>query len=86
MSTKQGALLIRPKNNEESEFIGRLIERLGVKSHRLSEEDVLDLGLSLMMRKADRTKVSDDVLPSVDRTLDQQNKEGQGWFPLGIQH
>lgn len=56
MSKKQGALLIRPKNSEESEFIVRLIERLGVKSHKLSEEEVLDLGLSQMMRKADRTK------------------------------
>lgn len=59
MSKKQGALLIGPKNSEESGFIARL----GVKSHKLSEEDVLDLGLSQMMRKADRSKkVSEEAV------------------------
>ena len=63
MAKKQGALLIRPKNAEESEFITRLVDRLGVKSHRLSEDDVLDLGLSMMMRKADKTKkVSEEAV------------------------
>ncbi len=56
MAKKHGALLIRPKSAEESAFILKLIERLGVKSHKLSEDDVLDLGLGMMMRKVDRSK------------------------------
>ncbi len=56
MARKPAALLIRPKNAEESDFIARLIERLGVKSHRLTEDEVLDMGLAMMMRKVDKSK------------------------------
>ena len=63
MAKNPGALLIRPKNAEESDLLARLIERMGMKSHRLSEEDVLDLGLAMMMRKADKTKkVSEETV------------------------
>ena len=56
MSKRTGALLIRPKTAKEKAFIEGLLERLGMASHSLSEDDVLDMGLSLMMRRVDRTK------------------------------
>jgi len=55
--------LIRPKNAEEADLLQRLVLRMGVKSHRLSEDDVLDMGLAILMRKADRTKkVSEETV------------------------
>ncbi|HMQ75281.1 MAG TPA: hypothetical protein PKE21_05860 [Flavobacteriales bacterium] len=56
MAKDHGALLIRPKNAEEADLLQRLVLRMGVKSHRLSEDDLLDMGLAILMRKADRTK------------------------------
>jgi len=56
MAKNQGALLIRPKNAEEAELLQRLVDRMGMKSHRLTEDDVLDMGLAVLMRKADRSK------------------------------
>ena len=61
MAKNQGALLIRPKNAEEAELLQRLVDRMGMKSHRLSEDDVLDMGLAVLMRKADRTKKVSEV-------------------------
>ncbi len=54
-------MLIRPKNAEEAELLQRLVDRMGMKSHRLSEDDVLDMGLAVLMRKADRTKKVSEV-------------------------
>ncbi|HQW86701.1 MAG TPA: hypothetical protein PLH93_05920 [Flavobacteriales bacterium] len=55
--------MIRPKNAEEADLLQRLVLRMGVKSHRLSEDDVLDMGLAILMRKADRTKkVSEETV------------------------
>jgi hypothetical protein len=63
MAKNQGALLIRPKNAEEAELLQSLVDRMGMKSHRLSEDDVLDMGLAVLMRKADRTKkVSEETV------------------------
>lgn len=63
MAKNQGALLIRPKNAEEAELLQSLLDRMGMKSHRLSEDDVLDMGLAVLMRKADRTKkVSEETV------------------------
>ena len=55
--------MIRPRNAEEADLLQRLVLRMGVKSHRLSEDDVLDMGLAILMRKADRTKkVSEEAV------------------------
>jgi hypothetical protein len=63
MAKDHGALLIRPKNAEEADLLQRLVLRMGVRSHRLSEEDVLDMGLAILMRKVDRTKkVSEEAV------------------------
>ena len=56
MGKKTAALLIRPKTAKEKAFIEGLLERLGMASHALSEDDLLDLGLFQMMRRVDRTK------------------------------
>ena len=56
MGKKTAALLIRPKTAKEKAFIKGLLERLGMASHALSEDDLLDLGLFQMMRRVDRTK------------------------------
>ena len=56
MAKKTAALLIRPKTAKEKAFIEGLLERLGMSSQSLSEDDLLDLGLSKMMRRVDPTK------------------------------
>ncbi len=56
MGKKTAALLIRPKSAKEKAFLEGLLERLGLASQSLSEDDLLDMGLSQMLRKVDRTK------------------------------
>jgi hypothetical protein len=50
------SLLITPKSSEELNFLITLLERLDMKSHLVSEEEIEDLGLSIMMRDVDRTE------------------------------
>ena len=47
--------MISPKNKQELQFISKLLQRLGVNSKVLSNEDTEDLGLSLLMKEADRS-------------------------------
>lgn len=56
MAKKTAALLIRPRTTEERTFIEGLLKRLGLSSHPLTEDELLDLGLSQMMRSVDRAK------------------------------
>ncbi len=56
MGKKTTAFLIRPKSAKEKAFIEGLLERLGLASHALSEDDLLDMGLAQMLRKVDRTQ------------------------------
>ena len=54
------AIVINPKSSEELKFISELLEKLGVKSKVLTDEDTEDLGLSLLMKDVDRSeKVSE---------------------------
>jgi hypothetical protein len=50
------SLLITPKSSEELNFLIALLERLDMKSHLVSEEEIEDLGLSIMMRDIDCTE------------------------------
>jgi hypothetical protein len=50
------SLLITPKSSEELNFLIALLERLDMKSHLVSEEEIEDLGLSIMMRDIDSTE------------------------------
>jgi hypothetical protein len=50
------SLLITPKSSEELNFLITLLERLDMKSHLVSEEEIEDLGLSILMRDINRTE------------------------------
>ena len=50
------AILITPKNEKELKFISDLLNKLGMGSSTMTEEELEDLGLSKMMKNADRTK------------------------------
>lgn len=49
------SIVISPKNQQELQFISKLLQRLGVNSKVLSNEDTEDLGLSLLMKETDRS-------------------------------
>ena len=51
------SILINPKDEKELIFISQLLNRMGVENKVLSEEEKEDLGLSVMMREADRNNV-----------------------------
>ena len=50
------ALVIKPKNEKELRFVSELLKKLGINSSSLSLEDLEDVGLSQLMRKADKSK------------------------------
>jgi hypothetical protein len=51
------SLVITPKSKEELEKIQRYLKSEGISSKKLSEQDKLDLGLSQMMKEADKSKL-----------------------------
>ena len=51
------AIVINPKSSQELKFISELLEKLGVQSKVISDEDTEDLGLSLLMKDVDRSDV-----------------------------
>ncbi|MCR9133284.1 MAG: hypothetical protein NXI08_11935 [bacterium] len=48
------SLLIKPKNKEELAFLTQLMKELGIQSASLSDEDLEDAGLALLMKQVDR--------------------------------
>ena len=50
------ALVITPKNDNEFKFISNLLEKPGVGSSSLSQEEIEDFGMSKLMRGIDKTK------------------------------
>ncbi len=50
------SILINPKNRDEYLFIEKLISKMNIQYTVLSDEDKEDLGLSLLMKKADRSQ------------------------------
>ncbi|MBP9159419.1 MAG: hypothetical protein LKM36_02970 [Flavobacteriales bacterium] len=56
MAKKAAALLIQPKSAHEQAYIEALLKRLGISTLPLTEEELLDFGLSQMMHRVDRTK------------------------------
>jgi hypothetical protein len=50
------ALVIKPKNDKELRFVSDLLKKLGINSSSVSLEDLEDIGLSKLMRKADKSK------------------------------
>lgn len=58
------SIVINPKNKEELKLIEALLVKMGVESKVLTEEEMEDLGLSMLMKGVDRNdKVSEkDIL------------------------
>jgi len=58
------SIVINPKNEEELKFVSELLQKLGVASKVLSDEELEDLGLSLLMKDVDRSEVvlEDEIL------------------------
>ena len=51
------SIVIHPKDKEELALISKLLKKMGVKSRILSESDLEDLGLSLLMKEANRDEI-----------------------------
>ena len=50
------ALVITPKNDHEFKFISDLLEKLGVSSSALSQEELEDINMSKLLRGIDKSK------------------------------
>jgi hypothetical protein len=50
------SLLITPKNNSERKLVEKIMHGLGIGVHALSIEEKEDIGLTMLMKKADRSK------------------------------
>jgi hypothetical protein len=48
------SIVINPKNSDELKFLQDLLTKLGVESKTLSQEDMEDLGLAMLMKDTDR--------------------------------
>ena len=51
------SIVIHPKDKEELALISKLLKKMGVKSRILSESDLEDLGLSLLMKEVNRDEI-----------------------------
>lgn len=57
------SILVIPKNIKEFEFLSGLLSKLGISARTLTAEEIEDLGMSLLMKQADRTrKVSRETI------------------------
>lgn len=50
------ALVVKTKDQTEMKFISELLKKLGVQSTIMEMEEVEDLAMSVLMKKADRSK------------------------------
>ncbi|MEQ9423013.1 MAG: hypothetical protein RJQ09_01250 [Cyclobacteriaceae bacterium] len=51
------SIVVNPKNQREFEFISELLQKLGIDSKVLSDEDSEDIGLSILMKDVDRSEI-----------------------------
>ncbi len=57
------AILLKPKNQKELKLITDLLDKMQVSSKILSEEELEDTGLGLLMKEVDRNEtVSRDLI------------------------
>ncbi|WP_299289441.1 hypothetical protein [uncultured Mucilaginibacter sp.] len=57
------SIIISPKNKAEFELLTQLFSKMKVTAKVISEEDKEELGLSVLMKEADRTqKVSKETI------------------------
>lgn len=52
------AVVINPKNISELKFVTELLNKLGIKSASISEEELEDIAMSKLLKKADKPKKS----------------------------
>jgi len=50
------ALVIKSKNRSDLKLIKELVNKMGLESKSLTEEEIEDLGLLMMMKQADRSE------------------------------
>lgn len=50
------AIMIKSKDEVELKFLTDLFKKLGINANVLDIEDIEDMGLSLMLKKVDRSK------------------------------
>jgi hypothetical protein len=50
------ALVITPKNDNEFKFLADLLNKLGVGSSALTQDELEDIGMSKLLRGVDKTK------------------------------
>ena len=63
-------LIIQSENNRDIKLIKELVTKMGIKSAQLTREQVEDIGLSMLMKEADRSKTVSRE--SVMEILDEQ--------------
>jgi len=49
------ALLIQPANHKEMEFLTQLLNKLGVSALELTQEELEDYGMTLLIKDVDRS-------------------------------
>lgn len=49
-------LLVAPKNHSELKFIEEFLRKIGVASKELTNDEKEDIGLSILMKQADRKR------------------------------
>ena len=50
------SVVITPKNPNELKFLSNLLHKLGITSQILSSEEMEDIGMSMLLKKVDRSK------------------------------
>jgi hypothetical protein len=49
-------IIITPRNKQESQFISELLKKMKLNFKTMSDEEIEDAGMILLMKKADRTR------------------------------
>jgi len=52
------SIVVSPKDQQEFQFVSDLLNKLGVEAKVLSDEDMEDIGLSIMMKDVDRSEIA----------------------------
>ena len=54
------SIVVSPKDQQEFQFLSNLLKKLGVDAKVLSDEDMEDIGLSILMKDADLTDLASE--------------------------
>lgn len=70
MQWNMETLIIQSENSRDIKLLKEIVTKMGLKSAQLSEEQAEDIGLSLLMKDADRSKTI--LRQTVMEILDEQ--------------